>query len=394
LILCSASPALAQSSSGRTTAWLDAGGARVRQPTSSSRSAGAVGGGIWHARDRVTVAAEGSVIGARDSVSAAQYIVRASLLPTTWSRTDVDVSATTNGIGLPGSNGNRSAMLRQFGRLGALEFTWSAGAGRTSRLQNTSTGHAVGTGAEWRYERAGGQWRLGTSLQRSYSNDYQLMEASGVTLSRLASRHTLDDVNAQLSWQHGALWLNAQRGWRRGVGATMGRAGSFNLSAAYSMNATTTLIVQTGEQMADVVRGVPQARYSGVTMRWSPRRARALRSALRASADTRTSPGVSVVLVPDIKSDEVLLQRTEGSGTLTVTISAPAHAVVDLAMSYDDWQPIRMARRGDVFVHQLALPSGAHRISIRMNGGTWRAPRGLAQVHDDFGGKMGVVIIP
>ena len=394
LIFCSAPPALAQSSSGRTTAWLDVGGARVRQPTSSIRSAGALGGGMWHARDRVTVAAEGSVVAARDSISAAQYIVRASLLPTTWSRTAVDVSATTNGIVLPGSNGNRSAMLRQFWRLGSLEFTGSAGAGRTSRLQSTSSGHAVGTGAEWRYERAGGQWRLGTSLQRSYSNDYQLMEASGVTLSRLASHYTLDDVNAQLSWQRGALWLNAQRGWRRGVGATVGRAGSFNLSAAYFMNATTILIVQTGEQLADVVRGVPQARYTGVTMRWSPRRARALGSALRASADTRTSPGVSVVLVPDIKTDEVLLQRTEGIGTITVTISAPAHAVVQLATSHDDWQPVQMARCGDVFVHQLALPSGAHRISVRVNGGDWRAPRGLAQVRDDFGGKMGVVVVP
>jgi len=45
-------------------------------------------------------------------------------------------------------------------------------------------------------------------------------------------------------------------------------------------------------------------------------------------------------------------------------------------------------------VQQLTLPAGAHRIAVRVNGGPWRAPRGLAPVNDDFGGKAGVVVIP
>jgi hypothetical protein len=391
-LLCIASPVLAQSAPSRSLAWLDAGGAQVRQPTSSTRAAASLGGGLWYARDRVALAGEGNVTLARDSISAAQYIVRASLLPVAWSRTDVDLSATTNGIVLPGSNGNQSVMLRQLWRVRAFELSASAGAGRTSRLRNASSGHAFGAGAEWQLPN--GQWRVSASMQRSYSDDFQLMEASGIALGRIAPRYTLDDVNAQLSWQRGPLWINAQRGWRRGVGAAVGNANGFNVSAAINMTATTTLIVQTGEQLADVVRGVPQARYTGVAMRWNPTRARALRSAVRTSGDTRTAPGVSVVLVPDVRGDEVLLQRAEGVGTVTISIAAPPQAIVELASSHADWQPVQLARRGDLFVHQLTLPSGGHRIAVRVNGGPWRAPRGLAQVRDDFGGKAGVVVIP
>lgn len=392
LLVFISSPLLAQSSPSRSLAWLDVGGAQVRQPTSSARSAASLGAGLWYARDRVAIAGEGNVTLARDSISAAQYIVRASLLPVAWSRTDIDLSATTNGIVLPGSNGNQSAMLRQFWRVRAVELSASAGAGRTSRLRNASSGHAFGAGAEWLLQN--GHWRVGTSLQRSSSDDYQLMEASGIALGRIATRYTLNDVNAQLSWQRGPLWINAQRGWRRGVGATVGNAHGFNVSAAINMTATTTLIVQTGEQLADVVRGVPQARYTGVAMRWNPARARALRAAVRPSGDTRTSPGVSVVLVPDVRGDEVLLQRTEGVGTITISIAAPPQAVVELATSQNDWQPVRLEQRGALFVHQLTLPSGTHRIAVRVNGGAWRAPRGLAPVQDDFGGKAGVVVIP
>jgi hypothetical protein len=67
---------------------------------------------------------------------------------------------------------------------------------------------------------------------------------------------------------------------------------------------------------------------------------------------------------------------------------------VELATSQNDWQPVRLAQRGELFVQQLTLPAGAHRIAVRVNGGPWRAPRGLAPVNDDFGGKAGVVVIP
>jgi len=40
------------------------------------------------------------------------------------------------------------------------------------------------------------------------------------------------------------------------------------------------------------------------------------------------------------------------------------------------------------------LPPGSHRVAVRINGGAWRAPRGLVAVPDDFGGTVGVVVVP
>jgi hypothetical protein len=53
-----------------------------------------------------------------------------------------------------------------------------------------------------------------------------------------------------------------------------------------------------------------------------------------------------------------------------------------------------MVRDGGAFVHRLTLPTGTHRVAVRVNGGAWRAPRGLAAVADDFGGQAGVVVVP
>jgi hypothetical protein len=384
----------AQSPAGETLAWLDVGGARVQQPTSTRRSAGSVGGGLWYGRGRIALAGEGSLTIASDSVMAAQYVVRTTMLPRRWSRTDVDLSATTNGLVFPGHNGNLSAVVRQTVAVGAVEFVGTAGGGRTSRLGLNTTGHAYSVGADMQRTLRTGTWRSGLTMQRSVTNDYQLMEASGIALGEIAPNYTLGDAVVQLSWQRGNWWVQANRGWREGRRATVGTASSYNVALAVNVNASTTLIAQGGEQMADVLRGVPQARYTGLAVRWNPVRPRTLRRDARALADVRGTTGSGVVVVPDVRGDEVLLQRTEGQGIITIAINAPANAVVDIAVSSADWTPMRMARTGDAFVHQLTLSSGPHRIAVRINGGAWRAPRGLAPVNDEFGGKAGIVVIP
>jgi hypothetical protein len=231
-------------------------------------------------------------------------------------------------------------------------------------------------------------------MLRSYTTDYQLMEAAGITLGDPAAYYALADAVVQLSWQRGRWWLQANRGWREARAATTGSGSGFNVAMAVNINASTTLIAQRGEQLADVVRAVPQARYTGLAVRWNPVRPRALRRDARALADVRGASGSGVVVVPDVRGDEVLLQRREGQGVVTITIVAPSDALVEVALSSAGWIPARAARVQDAFVHQLTLPSGAHQIAVRINGGQWRAPRGLAAINDDFGGKAGVVIIP
>jgi hypothetical protein len=388
-----ANAALATTAPAQTMIWLDAGGARVQQPTSALRSAGGVGGGVWHACGPVAVAAEGSVTMASDSVSAAQYVVRTTLLPRAWARTDVDVSATTNGIVLPTVNGNRAVSARQTLLVRGVELIGQAGAGRTSRLDLRATGHRFSGGAAWQRDTRFGSWRGGAMLMRSWTDDFKLMEASGIVLRDIAPAYTLTDRQLEFGWQRGAWWLQTSRAWRRGTGATLGQTSAFHVAAAWHMNAGTTLIAQVGEQLADVVRGVPQARYTGLAMRWNPVRPRTLRRDARALADDRGGT-VTINPVPDVRGEEVFVQRRAGRGELVISISAPPDAVVEVATSANEWTAVRLSRDGAAFVHHLTLPSGSHRVAVRINGGAWRAPRGLAGVADDFGGHAGVLVVP
>lgn len=372
-----------------TLAWMDAGGAQLQQPQSTRRSAGTVGAGLWHGRGALSVAGEGNVTLADDSVAAAQWVLRTTLAPARWSRlrTDVDVSATTSGLLLPGSNGNRSAALRQSVRVGAVTLFGSAGLGRTSRLDLESRGRAVSAGADWQP----GAWRVGVSGQRADTDDWQLMEASGIELRRVAPAYVVHDLTADVAWRRGRWWLGASHSWRAGSGATVGSARGHSLLAAWQLSPSLLVIAQQGEQLADVLRGVPQARYTGLAMRWTPVRANGLRRDARTFGEARALPPT---VVPDVKSSEVLLQRREGVGVLVLSVAAPADATVEVACSATDWAPVPMVREGGAFVLRLTLPTGTHRVAVRVNGGAWRAPRGLAAVADDFGGQAGVVVVP
>ena len=394
-VLVAAAPLRAQAPVPRsaTMVWLDAGGARVQQPTSARRSAGSIGGGVWHARDRVALAAEGSTTLASDSIRAGQYVVRVTVLPRAVVRTDIDLSATTNGGILPGSHGNRALALWQHVRVGPLELSALAGVGRTTRAGRPSEGRRLGGALAWQRRTAVGTVRAGGHYVRGWTDDFRLMEAAGIGLRAPAPSYTLADRQLDATWQRGPLWIQASRAWRVGTGATRGTAAAGHLAAAWSLNASTTLIAQVGEQLADVVRGVPQARYTGLGMRWNPIRPPSVRRDARALGDERGGT-VGITTVPDMRGDEVLVQRREGRGEVSISLLATIGSLVEIASSSTEWKPVRAPREGDRFVHRFTLPSGTHRVAVRVNGGAWRAPRGLAVVDDDFGGKAGLIVIP
>lgn len=382
-----------QAPAAATLAWFDVSGARVQQPTSALRSALSVGGGLWHARKSLAVAAEGNVTVATDSTGAAQYVLRTTWLPAAFARTDIDVSATTNSLTLPGRYGSRAAAVRQSINAASFQLSVLAGAGRTSRFALDADGQRIGAALAWERRSSRGIARVGAQVTHNRTNDFKLMEASGIVLERVVPAYTMTDRQLDAIWQQGPLWLQASRAWRYGTGATLGKVSAFHLSAAWTVQPSTTLIAQVGEQLADVVRGVPQARYTTLGVRWNPIRPSTLRRDARALSDDRGGTN-AVTTVPDIRGDEVVVQRRPGQGDLVISIVAPADASVDVATSATEWAPAPAVREGERFVYRLTLPSGAHKVAVRVNGGSWRAPRGLAVVDDDFGGQAGVVVIP
>ncbi|HEY0928819.1 MAG TPA: hypothetical protein VGE27_02775 [Gemmatimonas sp.] len=363
--------------------WVDLGGARVQQPLSTQRSAASMGGGIWKQFRSLGIGGDAAMTFADDSAAAAQWVLRTSFAPSwmRWSRTDVDVSATTIGLVMPGANGNRSFHARQQVQLGPIGLHGGGGGGRTSRMALQSKGHAWVGGVT-----AGVRgWQAGVSVQRSYTDDYQLMEASKIFLSRQAMRYSLHDVTGDLSYRSARVLLAGSMGRRRGLAETEGTARSYSLSAGWQFTSQLMVIAQVGEQMADVVRGVPQARYAGGALRWTPRLSRPRMSLTSSSTSSA---------VPELRGPEVLLVRGESGGTIELRIAAPTDAVVEVASSLSGWTASRVPHNGDAFLHRQTLPSGTHRIAVRVNGGAWRAPLGLASVEDDLGTRAGLVVVP
>ena len=52
-----------------------------------------------------------------------------------------------------------------------------------------------------------------------------------------------------------------------------------------------------------------------------------------------------------------------------------------------------MTQEGDAWVAELPAVTGVHRANVRVNGGRWIAPPGLARVDDDFAGEVGIFVV-
>jgi len=305
-------------------------------------------------------------------------VVRASLTPSriSWTTSEIELTATALGVTLPVRNGSHSVAFQQAIHRGSLHLLGGGGVGYTSRFALNTRGTIVKGGMTGTLGALAGTF----TLQHATTDDWQLMEASGFGLTRPAPSYVLRDARVDVSWQTTALQLTASGTTRAGVGATHGRTQAFAGAAMLQLSTSLYVIAQGGRQLADPLRGVPQANYLGVMARWQHRREQMLPASL------------SITRV--VRNAESTLEQQASGATLTVRITAPANAVVDIASSATEWAPTRMTRTAEQFVARLTLPSGTHRVAVRIDNGSWRAPRGLVRVDDEFGGAAGIVVVP
>jgi len=377
-----------------TSGWLDVGGATVQQPTNALRRAGTVGAGVMHRGLRIVLTGEGALTVASDSLAATQGIVRAQFAITSWTTTDIEASATSIGITMPGGNGNRSILFRQQVQLGHLGLFANVGAGNTSRYQLNSHSTVQQIGAIATRRIFGDAFSLITTTQRATTDDWQLMEAADFGLRSAADWYGMHDASAELLWQSGGLAVSASKTWRAGFGATRGTGSGYSIASSWKLRGPFTFVAQTGRQLADPLRGVPQASYTAMSMRVQLGRTRNTHVYTTRIPGSANRVGSDLVVFEQLAGAEYRLERRDGGAELVLRVNAPAGAIVEAAHSANEWASIKLTRDGDQFVARIPLASGAHRIALRVNGGEWRAPRGLSRVNDDFGGSAGLLIVP
>lgn len=226
-------------------------------------------------------------------------------------------------------------------------------------------------------------------------------QRSGVRLFASAARAFVGDTAfsdiqaaARAGRDGGGLVLEGYVGarvWSRGGGRGVYGEGS----ATLPLSGRLALVLSGGRYPTDPIRGSISGRYAGVALRLSgvaprrppllppPRNPRWDPSSLGSTSDSGAGAVVQVEVLP------------QGDRAVRFVARAAEAALVEIAGDFTDWQPIALAQGpAGLWEAVVRIPSGIHRIAVRIDRGPWTAPAGARRVADDFGGEVGIFVVP
>ena len=68
---------------------------------------------------------------------------------------------------------------------------------------------------------------------------------------------------------------------------------------------------------------------------------------------------------------------------------------VEVMGDFTDWRPVALTLVTPTqWEVQLSVAPGVHRVNVRINGGGWFAPAGTRAEETEFGGVVGVLVVP
>lgn len=358
-----------------TMVTLDAGAANVTQPRSGGAAAGFLGAGLRRSGEQFSwlaaLALSAGGEGAMASVASAGVEFTPALLP--WWRGELSASlARFAGGGAPGTS--RSLATRQSVTVGGLVL-WASGAlGDMERLQLASDNTMVTVGGS----AAAGPVVLSAEGRQWRTADWALLEAAGYGLSRAASAYNLRDATVSVQLRTAPFDWFVSGSWRRGWQATTGSSRAFTAGVQAALTPNMGLSVSGGEQLADPVRGTPEVQIVSAALRW--------RWELR-------DEGATLLLFPALGRAR-LEREADGTTVLTLEVDAPPDARVEYSASFASWLAVPLTRDGARYRARVVLPPGTHRVAMRVNGGAWQPPAGMARVDDELGGAAGLIVVP
>lgn len=139
-----------------------------------------------------------------------------------------------------------------------------------------------------------------------------------------------------------------------------------------------------GRELADLARGIPATRHATL----------ALRARLRAPSSIR-APAVRRPVVTGSAPD-VLFERGSSSITTLRVLAGSAATHVEIAATFTQWEPTALVADGaGAWTFAVQLPSGPHRMLVRVNGGEWMVPANLPALDDpELGARVGILTVP
>ena len=198
---------------------------------------------------------------------------------------------------------------------------------------------------------------------------------------RLDDRYPEDDVRLLTGIEVGLGWagrwveLRARGGIARGHAPSRARWGELRAACWIVPSAALFASVKSTTHMSDAVESV-HGRRASIGIEFVP----GGRSAPPGSEPERTTNGIAVEYL--------------GKGAVRVVLSIRARAV-EVSCDATGWLPVpAWPRAPGLWEVVLPLEPGLHRVAIRLDGGAWGAPPGLPKALDDFGGEIGLLVVP
>lgn len=257
-------------------------------------------------------------------------------------------------------------LARGYGERGGA---WLGGRGSLSaRRPDLLAGAGVGGGTWWRI----GDAMIAGSLERAWSVA-QLFTGPGrlgyagtvpVAYTEATARGHHDGERAS---------IEASATMRRDPGAEQLVEWGSSIDAAYRQTPTRALFVSLASHLPDFVHGADAARSVTVGLRL-------FESAPRtATRERRARP---------------VVQISGDSASRILRVLAPRARSVEVMGDFTEWLPVLLFGTGGVFSTTVPMPAGNRRLVIRIDGGPWLPPSNTPVVDDDFGGRVGLVLVP
>ena len=193
------------------------------------------------------------------------------------------------------------------------------------------------------------------------------------------------DLTGAVAWSGPRGELALSTGVRRAPAQFGGVRGIALASGVWWALPRVGVIASAGDQMADPLRGMPAVRHLSLGLRWR------VAPAGRAAA----APPPTASPAPVASADAPLAEAVDGPGeTRRLRVRAPGAQRVEVRGDWTDWRPVALVRDGDAWVLADPVPRGTRRLTVRADGGAWRVPANLAGADDDFGSRVGLLIVP
>lgn len=147
------------------------------------------------------------------------------------------------------------------------------------------------------------------------------------------------------------------------------------------------IVISGGTYPIDLTQGFPGGRYFFVSLRIGSRPQTISPSLVQ----TRSRAGL-----PEAGNGAPsLVIRRGADGAWELRVQAPTATRVELNGDFTGWQPIALSSRADdSWTVTLPLAPGTYQLNVRIDGGPWVVPAGILPVSDEFGGRVGVLVIP